>query len=112
MRDRALPTGTLTFFFSDIQGSTRLADGAVRAAVAAQRGLTASPVVLATNQTKTLPIAIYNFISYASIDWAALWPPRSSITVPVLALRESSSSLRYNVVLPGSAARSRVPPAS
>ncbi len=43
-------------------------------------------VVLATNQTKTLPVAIYNFISYASIDWGGLMAAAVVITLPVLVL--------------------------
>ena len=43
-------------------------------------------VVLATNQTKTLPVAIYNFISYASIDWGGLMAAAVVITLPVLLL--------------------------
>jgi len=43
-------------------------------------------VVLATNQTKTLPVAIYSFISYAQIDWGGLMAAAVVITLPVLAL--------------------------
>jgi multiple sugar transport system permease protein len=43
-------------------------------------------VVLATNQTKTVPVAIYNFISYAQIDWGGLMAAAVVITVPVLVL--------------------------
>jgi len=43
-------------------------------------------VVLATNRTKTLPVAIYNFISYAQIDWGGLMAAAVVITVPVLIL--------------------------
>ncbi len=41
-------------------------------------------VVLAGNDTKTLPIAIFNFISYGSIDWGGLMAAAVVITVPVL----------------------------
>ena len=43
-------------------------------------------IVLATNSTKTLPVAIYNFISYAQIDWGGLMAAAVVITVPVLVL--------------------------
>ena len=43
-------------------------------------------VVLATNRTKTLPVAIYNFISYAQIDWGGLMAAAVIITLPVLIL--------------------------
>jgi multiple sugar transport system permease protein len=43
-------------------------------------------VVLATNRTKTLPVAIYNFISYAQIDWGGLMAAAVIITLPVLVL--------------------------
>ncbi len=43
-------------------------------------------VVLATNQTKTVPVAIYNFISYAQIDWGGLMAAAVVITLPVLTL--------------------------
>ena len=42
-------------------------------------------IVLATNRTKTLPVAIYTFISYAQIDWGGLMAA-VVITVPVLVL--------------------------
>jgi multiple sugar transport system permease protein len=43
-------------------------------------------VVLATNHTKTLPVAVYNFISYAQIDWGGLMAAAVVITLPVLVL--------------------------
>ena len=43
-------------------------------------------IVLATNRTKTLPVAIFNFISYAQIDWGGLMAAAVVITVPVLVL--------------------------
>ncbi len=43
-------------------------------------------IVLATNRTKTLPVAIYNFISYAQIDWGGLMAAAVVITLPVLVL--------------------------
>ncbi len=43
-------------------------------------------VVLATNRTKTVPVAIYNFISYAQIDWGGLMAAAVVITLPVLIL--------------------------
>jgi len=41
-------------------------------------------IVLATNNTKTLPVAIYNFISYAQIDWGGLMAASVVITLPIL----------------------------
>lgn len=43
-------------------------------------------IVLATNRTKTVPVAIYNFISYAQIDWGGLMAAAVLITLPVLIL--------------------------
>jgi multiple sugar transport system permease protein len=43
-------------------------------------------IVLATNKTKTLPVAVYNFISYAQIDWGGLMAAAVVITLPVLIL--------------------------
>ena len=43
-------------------------------------------IVLATNRTKTLPVAVYNFISYAQIDWGGLMAAAVVITLPVLVL--------------------------
>jgi len=43
-------------------------------------------VVLATNHTKTLPVAVYNFISYAQIDWGGLMAAAVVITLPILVL--------------------------
>lgn len=41
-------------------------------------------VVLASNKTKTVPVAIFNFISYAQIDWGGLMAAAVVITLPVL----------------------------
>ncbi len=41
-------------------------------------------VVLADQSTRTLPVAIFNFISYASIDWGGLMAAAVTITLPVL----------------------------
>jgi multiple sugar transport system permease protein len=41
-------------------------------------------LILADEQTKTLPIAIFNFISYASVDWGGLMAAAVVITLPVL----------------------------
>lgn len=43
-------------------------------------------IVLATNKTRTVPVAIYNFISYASIDWGGLMAAATVITIPILVL--------------------------
>ena len=43
-------------------------------------------IVLATNDTKTVPVAIFNFISYAQIDWGGLMAAAVTITLPVLVI--------------------------
>ncbi len=43
-------------------------------------------IVLATSRTKTVPVAIYNFISYAQIDWGGLMAAAVVITLPILLL--------------------------
>ena len=41
-------------------------------------------LVLANEETRTLPVAIFGFISYASIDWGGLMAAAVIITLPVL----------------------------
>ncbi len=41
-------------------------------------------LVLAGDNTKTLPIAIFNFISYSSVDWGGLMAAAVIITLPML----------------------------
>lgn len=41
-------------------------------------------LIFAAENTKTLPVAIFNFISYAQIDWGGLMAAAVVITVPVL----------------------------
>ncbi len=41
-------------------------------------------LVLADDQTRTLPIAIFNFLTYASVDWGGLMAAAVVITLPVL----------------------------
>ncbi len=43
-------------------------------------------IQLATSNTKTVPVAIYNFIGYAQIDWGGLMAAAAVITLPVLIL--------------------------
>ena len=43
-------------------------------------------VVLASDATKTVPVAIFNFISYAQIDWGGLMAAAVVITLPVLVI--------------------------
>ena len=43
-------------------------------------------IQLATSNTKTVPVAIYNFIGYAQIDWGGLMAAAVTITLPVLIL--------------------------
>jgi multiple sugar transport system permease protein len=42
--------------------------------------------VLSMEKTKTLPIAIYNFVSYAEINWGAVMAAAVSIMVPAIVL--------------------------
>ncbi|MCL6593440.1 MAG: carbohydrate ABC transporter permease, partial [Alicyclobacillus sp.] len=41
-------------------------------------------IILAGDRTKTLPIAVFNFLSYSEIDWGGLMAAAAIITVPVL----------------------------
>ena len=41
-------------------------------------------LVLSGSRTKTLPVAIFNFISYATIDWGGLMAASVIITLPVV----------------------------
>lgn len=41
-------------------------------------------VILAGDKTKTLPIAVFNFLSYSEINWGALMAAACIITLPVL----------------------------
>jgi multiple sugar transport system permease protein len=42
--------------------------------------------VLSMERTKTLPIAVYNFISYAEVDWGGVMAAAVAIMVPAIAL--------------------------
>lgn len=41
-------------------------------------------LVLSGDDTRTLPVAIFNFISYSSVDWGGLMAAAVVITLPVL----------------------------
>jgi multiple sugar transport system permease protein len=41
-------------------------------------------IILAGDKTKTLPIAVFNFLSYSDINWGALMAAACIITLPVL----------------------------
>ncbi|CAH0119736.1 Diacetylchitobiose uptake system permease protein DasC [Paenibacillus sp. CECT 9249] len=43
-------------------------------------------IILAGDKTKTLPIAVFNFMSYAEINWGALMAAACIITLPVLVI--------------------------
>ncbi|MCC8191293.1 MAG: carbohydrate ABC transporter permease [Planctomycetes bacterium] len=43
-------------------------------------------IVLAQHNTKTVPVAIFNFIAYAQIDWGGLMAAAVVITLPVLVI--------------------------
>jgi multiple sugar transport system permease protein len=42
--------------------------------------------VLSMEKTKTLPIAIYNFVSYAEVDWGAVMAAAVAIMAPAIIL--------------------------
>lgn len=43
-------------------------------------------LVLATNDTKTLPTAVFNFVSYTEINWSSLMAAAVLITLPILVI--------------------------
>jgi multiple sugar transport system permease protein len=43
-------------------------------------------LVLSSAQTKTLPVAIFNFVGYASIDWGGLMAAATVVTVPIMVI--------------------------
>jgi multiple sugar transport system permease protein len=43
-------------------------------------------LVLSGADTKTLPVAIFNFVSYASIDWGGLMAAAVVVTVPIMVI--------------------------
>lgn len=43
-------------------------------------------LVLSGSSTKTLPVAIYDFIGYAAIDWGALMAASTVVTVPIMVI--------------------------
>ncbi len=43
-------------------------------------------LVLSGDETRTMPVAIFNFISYASVDWGGLMAAAVLITLPVLVI--------------------------
>lgn len=43
-------------------------------------------LVLSGESTRTLPVAIFNFIAYANIDWGGLMAAATVITVPIMVL--------------------------
>lgn len=43
-------------------------------------------LVLSGANTKTLPVAIFNFVSYASIDWGGLMAAAIVVTVPIMVI--------------------------
>lgn len=44
--------------------------------------------MLSDQGTRTLPVAIANFIAYASVDWGGLMAASVLITVPVMAVAQ------------------------
>jgi multiple sugar transport system permease protein len=43
-------------------------------------------IILAGDKTKTLPVAVFNFMSYSDINWGALMAAACIITLPVLVI--------------------------
>lgn len=43
-------------------------------------------VVLADSETRTLPVAVFGFLSYGGFDWGSLTAAATVITVPVMLL--------------------------
>ncbi|MGI8875076.1 MAG: carbohydrate ABC transporter permease [Egibacteraceae bacterium] len=43
-------------------------------------------VVLAGNSTRTLPVAVFNFMSYGSVNWGAITAAATVMTLPVILL--------------------------
>jgi multiple sugar transport system permease protein len=41
-------------------------------------------LVLSGANTKTLPVAIFDFVGYASIDWGGLMAASTIVTVPIM----------------------------
>ena len=44
------------------------------------------PGIMRTNSTTTLPVAVFNFVSYAYIDWGGLMAAACAITLPIVIL--------------------------
>lgn len=44
------------------------------------------PVIFSGNKTRTLPVAIFNFISYADLNWGAVMAAATFVTLPVIAI--------------------------
>ncbi|MCQ1954712.1 MULTISPECIES: carbohydrate ABC transporter permease [Arthrobacter] len=43
-------------------------------------------LVLSGSSTKTLPVAIFDFVSYASIDWGGLMAAATVVTIPIMVI--------------------------
>jgi multiple sugar transport system permease protein len=43
-------------------------------------------LVLSSAQTKTLPVAIFNFVGYAAIDWGGLMATATVVTLPIMVI--------------------------
>ena len=41
-------------------------------------------LILSDENTKTLPVALFNFISYASVDWGGLMAASTLMSIPVV----------------------------
>ena len=43
-------------------------------------------LVLSGAKTKTLPVAIFDFVGYAAIDWGGLMAAATVVTVPIMVI--------------------------
>ncbi len=62
-----------------------MATGAILALVFSWNNFMFS-LVLASNATRTLPVSLFNFIAYASVDWGGLMAASFVVTAPIMLL--------------------------
>jgi len=62
-----------------------MATGAILAIVFSWNNFMFS-LVLASNSTRTLPVSLFNFIAYASVDWGGLMAASFVVTAPIMVL--------------------------
>jgi len=44
------------------------------------------PLVLADSTTKTLPVAVFDFVSYARVDWGGIMAATTVMTLPIIVI--------------------------